>query len=68
MVGHRGDQLGGLVGVTGVEDHAAATERAELGQVLERHLGGAVLADREPAWEPLMHSLAFEITAMRTKS
>ena len=44
-VGHRGDELRRLVGVGRVQ-HAAAVDRAERREVLQRHLRRAVLADR----------------------
>ena len=46
VVGHQPDELGGLVGVGRVED-GAAVDGAQPGEVLERHLRGAVLADRD---------------------
>ena len=46
LVGHGGDELGRLVGVGGVQ-HRRAVHGTERGDVLERHLRRAVLADRD---------------------
>ena len=46
QLGHRGDELGRLVRVAGVED-GAAVHGPHHREVLERHLGRAVLADRD---------------------
>ncbi len=46
VIGHRLDQLDGLVGIGRIQDDRLA-ERAELGEILQRHLRRAVLADRD---------------------
>ena len=50
-LGHGGDELRGLVGVARVE-HGAAADRAHHRQVLEGHLGRAVLADGDAGVRP----------------